>query len=244
VAAPDAKFMEAPWALHPYPYVDQNPISYWDPDGRDPSPAASAYTVHVLRYVSEDRFVGGFHGDGATRGPTADPRASHRTGLNVQFDAVSMNVRQVTGSTTGSELDEWSASSAFVANFETAWWHKEELSAFCEVRTEAFQFGRFIHGSSAGSDPLIVPAPNIDTFIDFTASRTSDKLHIVGLVSGDKFTSTDALLTDAAGHTILLGTAKSRGTPFSLLGVGDHELIRINAEIPVNPDGTFKSGSP
>jgi RHS repeat-associated protein len=35
VKAPDPKFMEQPWALNPYQYVDQNPISYWDPDGRD-----------------------------------------------------------------------------------------------------------------------------------------------------------------------------------------------------------------
>lgn len=35
VEAPDAKFMAAPWALHPYQYVGQNPIAYWDPDGRD-----------------------------------------------------------------------------------------------------------------------------------------------------------------------------------------------------------------
>lgn len=31
--APDAKFMEQPWALHPYQYVHQNPVAYWDPDG-------------------------------------------------------------------------------------------------------------------------------------------------------------------------------------------------------------------
>jgi len=35
VAGPDDKFMFAPWALHPYQYVHQNPVIYWDPDGRD-----------------------------------------------------------------------------------------------------------------------------------------------------------------------------------------------------------------
>jgi RHS repeat-associated protein len=35
VKAPDPTFMSAPWALHPYQYVEQNPILYWDPDGRE-----------------------------------------------------------------------------------------------------------------------------------------------------------------------------------------------------------------
>jgi RHS repeat-associated protein len=45
VAAPDAKFMLAPWALHPYQYVDQNPIAYWDPDGREPQVDSSAHVI-------------------------------------------------------------------------------------------------------------------------------------------------------------------------------------------------------
>jgi RHS repeat-associated protein len=34
VKAPDPKFMAEPWGLHPYQYVEQNPVQYWDPDGR------------------------------------------------------------------------------------------------------------------------------------------------------------------------------------------------------------------
>lgn len=38
VKAPDPKFMAEPWALHPYQYVNQNPVLFWDPDGQDKSP--------------------------------------------------------------------------------------------------------------------------------------------------------------------------------------------------------------
>src|SRR6185436_19590575 len=38
VQAPDARFMARPWALHPYQYVQQNPVMYWDPDGNDFDP--------------------------------------------------------------------------------------------------------------------------------------------------------------------------------------------------------------
>lgn len=41
VKAPDPKFVAMPWGMHPYQYVEQNPILYWDPDGREPdSPTA------------------------------------------------------------------------------------------------------------------------------------------------------------------------------------------------------------
>ncbi|HTE53483.1 MAG TPA: FG-GAP-like repeat-containing protein [Kofleriaceae bacterium] len=38
VKAPDPVFMTAPWALHPYQFVQQNPVFYWDPDGQQPAP--------------------------------------------------------------------------------------------------------------------------------------------------------------------------------------------------------------
>jgi RHS repeat-associated protein len=37
VKTPDADFMSAPWSLHPYQYVEQNPILFWDPDGNNPA---------------------------------------------------------------------------------------------------------------------------------------------------------------------------------------------------------------
>jgi RHS repeat-associated protein len=35
VKAPDPKFMAKPWTLHPYQFVEQNPVLFWDPEGRD-----------------------------------------------------------------------------------------------------------------------------------------------------------------------------------------------------------------
>jgi RHS repeat-associated protein len=32
---PSTSQLRSPWGLHPYQYVDQNPVRYWDPDGHD-----------------------------------------------------------------------------------------------------------------------------------------------------------------------------------------------------------------
>ncbi|WP_375744181.1 FG-GAP-like repeat-containing protein [Corallococcus interemptor] len=42
VKAPDEDFLLAPWDLNPYQYVRQNPVLYWDPDGKDAEFAAKA----------------------------------------------------------------------------------------------------------------------------------------------------------------------------------------------------------
>jgi RHS repeat-associated protein len=52
VTKPDAKFMAEPWALHPYQYVKQNPVLYWDPDGN-----ADAFIDDVATEVWFDGFA-------------------------------------------------------------------------------------------------------------------------------------------------------------------------------------------
>jgi hypothetical protein len=53
VMGPDAGFMAAPWVLHPYQYVNQNPVAYWDPDGNQAAPqlTPSAPPPPALRLV-------------------------------------------------------------------------------------------------------------------------------------------------------------------------------------------------
>lgn len=41
------KQMAEPWTLHPYQYVDQNPLLYWDPDGREKVKRKDGTTVNL-----------------------------------------------------------------------------------------------------------------------------------------------------------------------------------------------------
>ncbi|HET9620835.1 MAG TPA: FG-GAP-like repeat-containing protein [Kofleriaceae bacterium] len=53
VKAPDPKFMTQPWELHPFAYVDQNPVVYWDPDGREPTVEDVAAAAPAIRKINE-----------------------------------------------------------------------------------------------------------------------------------------------------------------------------------------------
>jgi RHS repeat-associated protein len=46
--APDPKYMAEPWSLHPYQYVDQNPVTFWDPDGCDKKSSAPTTQINVV----------------------------------------------------------------------------------------------------------------------------------------------------------------------------------------------------
>lgn len=59
VAGPDARLMSSPWALHPYQYVHQNPVAYWDPDGKD----AAAKVCRIL-FEAADTGMDIYMGDG------------------------------------------------------------------------------------------------------------------------------------------------------------------------------------
>jgi len=70
VEAPDAKFMMAPWKLHPYQYVGQDPVTFWDPDGRDD---AANPNNHLAPYATLRADDDGFEmGTGLANGVTQD----------------------------------------------------------------------------------------------------------------------------------------------------------------------------
>jgi RHS repeat-associated protein len=67
--APNPKFMMQPWGLNPYQYVTQNPVLFWDPDGRQgnliltaAAEAAPAFVEFVEGVAGELAEFGGPHG--------------------------------------------------------------------------------------------------------------------------------------------------------------------------------------
>jgi RHS repeat-associated protein len=256
VKAPDPKFMIEPWGLHPYQYVEQNPVVFWDPDGRDKARTEpGSFVISFRRYVPSATFGGGFVGD--DRGPSADAGARHRTGLNIAFDPRAQTVTGVSGTSSGIEAVggfarflstprmEWEPGACFP--------HGDyQYKSMPDVEASAGVVGRrganmFIRGASAASDNLIwFPfPPNMDTQVTFGATLRDGKLAIAGEITGDPYPALDIVVSDAAGNTVLLGGARSVGAlGISMLGGnGGHAIATFEASIDVDASGTFTGTS-
>lgn len=59
--APDVEQLASPWELNPYPYVTQNPLLYWDPDGRKGKP------LKTLVLFASDVYTGTYEVNGTER---------------------------------------------------------------------------------------------------------------------------------------------------------------------------------
>ena len=98
VKGPDPKFLEAPWALHPYQYVEQNPVAYWDPDGRERqlSPSSLAHDICKARGTCTSGEWNHYHDMASGRAPRPVPpdqvstAAEREAGFRANVQAASM----------------------------------------------------------------------------------------------------------------------------------------------------------
>jgi RHS repeat-associated protein len=100
--APDPTFMTQPWALHPYQYVNQNPVMFWDPDGRCAAPTLGRGQVGIcieayIRTSWADHIAWIPIGDGDDRGPAAnDPSKTNRIQQTIKVDQQTGTITNIT----------------------------------------------------------------------------------------------------------------------------------------------------
>jgi RHS repeat-associated protein len=248
VIGPDAALMTGPWALHPYQYVDQNPVAYWDPDGRDKRPSrevlragdGNQYTLTVRRYAAPPTFGGGFEGD--NRGPSTSVAATARTRLDVFVDLTRQSAEAVGSASPSQALGRF-------ARWNPGAWGKPTV-AVATVDTEAHVIAGSpgvlaVHGESAGANPIMRGAPNIDTQIDVIIEKRAGELVITGTVTGNKFPWGEYFITDSKGNSAMLGSFEAHGSPYTSLWGEDRDkvLSSFTSRIGVDENGDFKGWS-
>jgi hypothetical protein len=107
--------------------------------------------------------------------------------------------------------------------------HYSQVKA--EISQESIQTGRVsftVH--TAGANPLVpIVAPDIDTFLDFTAAFTEAAISVSGKVRGDTFPNAEIVLLDESLQGTLLFDYRTSGGretgPLSLFGDHAGEIL-------------------
>jgi hypothetical protein len=190
------------------------------------------YRLYVRRYAPFGSFGLAFEGD-------------HRAGPSVSLSDTARTIGEFIILRTGiSSPRGWSSGTRMVGPGAALGSSTASVSA--TIRSSA-PIARGFRASlhTAGANPMVPGAPDIDTFVDISFSWGIGELVISGEVRGDNFPNAEIFLLDAAGNPALLfdfRTGGGRNTgPFTRLA-GSHErqtLGSINTRIPLDRFGNF-----
>ncbi len=187
------------------------------------------YQLVFRRYAPFDSFGGGFEGDKRTSASVAqDGSATFRTSGRVSFSQAG-EVKVLGGRTSGTR---WRSA---VDNAKVSM----QLAVF---KTKA---GHVVfRASSAGSNPMVLGSPDIDTFVTMGAIWWENILRLVGHVSGDAFPNCEVFVKDPKGNPVLLvdfHTKSGEAGPFyRLFGSGSsQQFADFDVGVRLNADGTF-----
>ena len=196
----------------------------------------ATYALVFRRYAPFKSFGLGFEGDTRT-GPSTSPVASARTVDITYFDRTA--VGRSVGSSSGTTHTIFGGHGL-----------SKVSTTVSKVSVTAISIA--FSAASAGANPLVPLAPDIDTFVDLRVNFASGRLLVEGQVRGDTFPNAEVILYDGSTpvRAVLLfdyRTAGGRNTgPFVRLE-GAHEstvLGRFTRPISIDAAGNFLAASP
>ncbi len=153
------------------------------------------YTLIFRRYAPFATFGGGFEGDNRS-GASTSLKATARTIGAVEFAPESVgNVKACSSGTA------YLGAGAAVA--EALGRHYSKVTSSVAVATRTLDKVRFT-AQTAGANPMVPGAPEIDTFVDFEAVFRGNAIEFSGAVRGDNFPNAEVFVRDDAGNAVML----------------------------------------
>ena len=194
------------------------------------------YGLIFRRYAPFETFGGGFEGDARTRASTSLTATARTIGA---LNFAPGNVGNMAGGSSGTTYAGLGAQVQQLLGK-----HFSKVMAAVSVETRSIDCLRFT-AETAGANPMIPAAPDIDTCLDVQIVFRDRALDITGTMRGDDFPNAEVFVTDAAGHAVLVFDFETSGgqtTGPMLRLAGDHRaqvLGQFTRRIPLMPSGAF-----
>jgi RHS repeat-associated protein len=221
-----------PQLWNAYSYGLNNPLTIIDIDGRFP------WTIHLRSFIFRSMVgVGGYGFRGDSRGPSTSETATARIRMQFTLDYDRSQVPQ------DSIKFRSDTSTLVVPGGEIS---KEGVPRVQVGPVTVDNNGKSVEASYAGNNPLVSGSPDIDVGAKLTLTEDTAKgtLSITGQITGDKFPSTEAFVSDQSGNRVFLGAKHEEGDSLASKGrnLNDKaQLFKVDMKIRFDKKGNFKA---
>lgn len=198
-------------------------------EGTDVCAPVSDYILNIRSYAPFPRFGGGFEGD--NRGPSTSPSATSRIAVAIIFNPQTGRVGKPKATSSGTTFLPLNARGS------------------AEPRVTLASASRIADGVSlrldlAGSNPLVLRAPDIDLHAAVQFTLRGGFLSTLAQLKGDRFPNAEIFVTDGLHQSRMLLTYETTSGPltgpaFALPGHGKLEMTSVCVGFPVNARGHF-----
>ena len=198
------------------------------------------YFLVFRRYAPFTTFGFGFEGDRRTNASTSMSDTA-RTSGTVMFDRTSIG--KITAISSGTTYQGFGS---HVAGFMGKHYSNVKTS-ISNQRTFANQVS-FTAGTEGGN-PMVPGAPDIDTYVDFSARWLASSVIFEGTVRGDSFPNAEVFVLDGFGKAALLfngqtSGGRQTGPMTGLAGSGVNNRIgTFSKSVSIGPSDGFLTSS-